>query len=86
MAEAGGELGGGIGGPSRGAPVQGEVTVTISRAGMMVKPDSVFHLRMPVRPLVRNQPAEVHVLSRLHAAHVIYGVGEWRVGVVSMKN
>ena len=79
-AEVGPGIGGGVaglGGPARGAPVQGEVTVTISRAGMMVKPDSVFLLRMPVRPLVRNQPAEVHVLARLHAAHVIYGTGEW---------
>ncbi|CAI5944812.1 unnamed protein product [Closterium sp. NIES-64] len=53
---------------------EGAVTVSISRAGMMVKPDSVFRLHVGVRPLSGELDHEA--LSRLHSSNQCYGLGE----------
>ncbi|CAI7778421.1 unnamed protein product [Closterium sp. NIES-54] len=66
----------GEGGTSAAAAgaAEGAVTVSISRAGMMVKPDSVFRLRVGVRPLSGELDHEA--LSRLHSSNQCYGLGK----------
>ncbi|CAI5531618.1 unnamed protein product [Closterium sp. Naga37s-1] len=67
--------GGGMGGPA----AEGAVTVSISRAGMMVKPDSVFRLRVGVRPLSGELDHEA--LSRLHSSNQCYGMAVLLAGL-----
>ncbi|CAI5508172.1 unnamed protein product [Closterium sp. Naga37s-1] len=60
-------------------PAEGAVTVSISRAGMMVKPDSVFRLRVGVRPLSGELDHEA--LSRLHSSNQCYGLAVLLAGL-----
>ncbi|GJP53609.1 hypothetical protein CLOM_g12763 [Closterium sp. NIES-68] len=71
-AAAGGVAVGGAGG-------EGAVTVSISRAGMMVKPDSVFRLRLGVRPLSGELDHES--LGRLHSSNYCYGLAVLLAGL-----
>ncbi|CAI5518522.1 unnamed protein product [Closterium sp. Naga37s-1] len=71
----------GEGGTSAAAAgaAEGAVTVSISRAGMMVKPDSVFRLRVGVRPLSGELDHEA--LSRLHSSNQCYGLAVLLAGL-----